>query len=245
MIIKEFGRQDRPVVFLIHGGGLSWWSWKKVIELLKENFSIRAVIIDGHGEDSENDFVSIENTAAQILEYIKNNSIESIHGICGLSIGAQIVVELFSGHPALAENWLIESALVIPLGSVNKWIEPLISLAYPLIRYRWYAKLQAQALCINEEDFNQYFEDSKKMSLESLKAVTTSNGNYKLKFETLATTKQVMIFVGSKEPKIMIQSAKNLAQAIPNSQLTILGGYKHGQFSLQNPQAYAKTISSL
>lgn len=242
MIIKEFGKKEGPVLLLIHGGGLGWWSLKKQIALLEKEYCIKAVVIDGHGEAYQQEFSSIEDTANQILDYIKSNQITSIHGICGLSIGAQIVVELLTLSPELSENWLIESALVIPFGKMNDWMMWMLPMVYPLVKKRWYAKLQAKTLCIADEDFEQYYEDSSKMSLNSLKAITMSNGSYALKQNSLSTSKNVWICVGGKEPKVMIKSANLLNQSIPNSHLEIFNGYKHGELSLKNPEQYVEII---
>ncbi len=70
MLIKEFGSKNNPTIILIHGGGLSWWSLKPVIEQLKEKYHVVTPIIDGHGEDFSNPFVSIEETAKQLITYI-------------------------------------------------------------------------------------------------------------------------------------------------------------------------------
>lgn len=29
MEFREFGDKDRPVVMLLHGGGLNWWNYRK------------------------------------------------------------------------------------------------------------------------------------------------------------------------------------------------------------------------
>lgn len=242
MRIKTFGIVEKPVLILIHGGGLSWWSWKEQIRGLEKDYHIHTVIIDGHGEDYQNDFISIEDTATQLIAYIQENHNGSVHGICGLSIGAQIAVEILSREPDLANNWLIESVLIKPLGYVVKLIEPTISIMYPLIKQRWYAKLQSKSLCVGEADFQDYFLDSSRMSLNTLKAISRSNGNYQLKRSPIVTEKNVWIYVGSKEPKVMLESARLLANSIPNSKLDILMGYKHGELSLVHKEAYIEII---
>ena len=38
MIFKKFTNKGKPVIILIHGGGLSWWNYKDEIMLLKDDF---------------------------------------------------------------------------------------------------------------------------------------------------------------------------------------------------------------
>lgn len=71
MIFKEFGNKNMPTIVFIHGGGLSWWSWKRHIEALKNDYFIVAPIIDGHGEAGDTTFISIQKSAEQVIEYIK------------------------------------------------------------------------------------------------------------------------------------------------------------------------------
>lgn len=34
MNYKEFGKQNSDVIILLHGGGLSWWNYRKEAEML-------------------------------------------------------------------------------------------------------------------------------------------------------------------------------------------------------------------
>ncbi|HVJ50767.1 alpha/beta hydrolase [Desulfitobacterium sp.] len=70
MIFKEFGDKNMPVIILLHGGGLSWWSWKPQIEALQKDYCIVTPIIDGHGDAYNTPFVSIKKSAEQVIKYI-------------------------------------------------------------------------------------------------------------------------------------------------------------------------------
>ena len=96
MIFKEFGDKNRPVIILLHGGGLSWWSWKAQIEVLEKDYRVVTPIIDGHGDAWDSTFVSINKSAKQVIKYIKENCDGKVLALCGLSIGAQIIVEILS-----------------------------------------------------------------------------------------------------------------------------------------------------
>ena len=37
MTVVEFGKQNKDTVLLLHGGGLSWWNYREVSKLLKED----------------------------------------------------------------------------------------------------------------------------------------------------------------------------------------------------------------
>jgi pimeloyl-ACP methyl ester carboxylesterase len=242
MIIKETENKELPTIILLHGGGLSWWSLKPIIELLKMNYHVVTPIIDGHGEDGNETFVSIENSAHKLIEYIDNQYNGKVFAIGGLSIGAQIVTEVLSLRNNITENVIIESALIYPIKGTASMTIPTYKLFYGLIKKRWFSKLQAKTLCVPDKLFEQYYEDSLKITKESLINITLSNGNYNLKSSISNTKARVLVIVGEKELGIMKKSATKLHKAIADSELYIAPNMGHGGISLLYPDKYVDLI---
>ena len=52
MIVKTFGSQDQDTLLLLHGGGLSWWSYQKAAALFAaQHYHVVLPILDGVGMD--------------------------------------------------------------------------------------------------------------------------------------------------------------------------------------------------
>ena len=130
MQFKNWGDKSNKTIILLHGGGLSWWAYRKIISVLSEDYFVVAVILDGHGEDYNNPFISIEDSAAKLISFIDTECNQSVFAIISLSIGAQIAVETISQRKDITEYAIIESVLLIP----TKWIKiaskPLINMTY-------------------------------------------------------------------------------------------------------------------
>lgn len=242
MKFKEFGNKSNPVIILLHGGGLSWWALKPQIEALQKDYFIVTPIIDGHGDDWMNTFISIENSAVQLINYIKDNFNGKVYAICGLSIGAQIVVEVISKERSVTENAVIESALVYPIKMATKLTVPMYNLSYGLIKKRWFAKLQAKTLYVPDELFESYFLDSSRMTKESLINITNSNGSYSIPPTLRNTHAKALILVGEKELSLMKKSANLLHETIKDSSLEVIQKSGHGELSLVQTDKYIDLI---
>lgn len=242
MIFKEFGNRNNPVIILLHGGGLSWWSLKSQIEALQKDYFIVTPIIDGHGDDWKNTFISIENSAKQLMNFIKVNFSGKVYAICGLSIGAQIVVEVISKEQSITEYAVIESALVFPMKMATKLTVPMYNLSYGLIKKRWFSKLQAKTLFVPDELFESYFLDSSRMTKESLINIANSNGDYSAPSTLRNTHAKALILVGEKELSIMKKSANLLHETIKGSSLKVIEKSGHGEISLAQTDQYIDLI---
>jgi len=244
VIFKEFGTKSKPVLILLHGGGLSWWSFTPHIEALKDDYFIIAPIIDGHGEDWNNTFLSIEHSAEQIIKYINENYNGRVHSICGLSIGAQILVEILAKEPDITKYAVIESALLFPLKSISLFV-PTYNILYGLSKKKWFAKIQAKNLNIPDELFEHYYNDSCLMTKESFINLVKSNGNYLVPSSICNTNANVLILVGEYELPVMKKSAKLLRTSIAKSKLKILERSKHGEFCIIYPDKYVELLKEL
>lgn len=242
MIFKEFGNKNMPVIIFIHGGGLSWWSWKPQIEALQKDYCIVTPIIEGHGDDSETTFVSIEKSAEQVIKYIKENCNGKVFAICGLSIGAQITVEVLSKECDITENAVLESALVYPMKMTKVLTVPMYNLCYGLIKKRWFAKLQAKTLNVPDELFETYYEESSRIKKESLINFTISNGNYPMPSTLCYTKAKTLILVGGNELSVMKKSASLLHETIKGSSLKVIQKSGHGEISLVYPDKYLNLL---
>ena len=123
MKIREFGSDNKETIILLHGGGLSWWNYRKEAELLQSDYHVVLPVLDGHAE-SDRAFSSIEDNAAEIIAFIDERYGGSVLLIGGLSLGAQVLLEMLSQRAGICRYALVESAAVVPSRLTNVLICP-------------------------------------------------------------------------------------------------------------------------
>ena len=240
----EYGNQNPETVILLHGGGLSWWNYRAVAQLLSDRFHVVLPILDGHA-DSDAPFNSIEDNAATIISHIDEHFGGKVLAVGGLSLGGQIAVEMLTQRSDICRFALLESALVKPSKLTHALIKPTFGMSYSLIKQKWFAKLQAAYLGIPKKLFNDYFRDTCKISKEDMIAFLESNSAYSIKPALRDTQTKVHIVFGSKEQSSIRTSGKLLNRMIPDSTLEVLPEYRHGELSLNHPEQYAQILLTL
>jgi len=239
--VVEFGQEHQDVILLLHGGGLSWWNYEEAAALLAKRFHVVLPLLDGH-PGSERPFSSIESCAQAIINYIDQAFGGHVLLIGGLSLGGQVLMEILSQRSAICDAAVIESALALPMPFTAAWIRPALSLCYPLIRKRWFSKLQFLSLHIRPELFEQYYKDTRRLSQSDMIAFLEANAQYQPKETLRACKAKTLILVGSREQAIMKKSAKLLSSHIPAAQQRTLPGLRHGELSINHAKQYAELL---
>lgn len=244
MRYMEFGKENRDIIILLHGGGLSWWNYKEAAELLKNDYHIILPILDGHAA-SDKPFSAIEDNAAEIIAFIDAHFGGSVFLIGGLSLGGQILLDILSQRSNICKYAIIESAMVIPSKPIHSMIKPVVESCYGLIRRKWFAGLQFKSLKIKSDLFDCYFRDSRAVSKADMISFLQASSLYSLKESIKNCTAKVYVFVGGKENASMQKSAEMIHQAMQNSLLQILPGLYHGEFSINHGKGYAMKIREI
>ena len=242
MNVIVYGKQNTDTVLLLHGGGLSWWNYREVAELLEQDYRVILPVLNGHG-GSDAPFTTIEDNAAGLISYIDAHFGGQVTAIGGLSLGGQIALEMLAQRPDICRFALIESALVKPMKLTGALIGPVFGMSYGLVKQRWFAGWQASYLGIPKALFEDYFRDTCAIPKADMIAFLKANSIYSIKPGLSETTAKIKIVAGSREQKSIRDSAVLLNQAIPGSTAEILPGLRHGDLSLNKPTRYAKTLA--
>lgn len=237
MKVIEYGKENRDTVLLLHGGGLNWWNYRDEAKLLQSRYHVVLPALDGHA-GSDRPFTSIEDNASEIISFIDEKFGGQVLLIGGLSLGAQILLEILARRKDICRYALIESASVIPSRAMNLLIGPSFGSSYGLIRQRWFSKLQFRSLRIRQDLFEDYYRDTCAIAKQDLIAFMKANTAYSLKDAVCLTEAKVHIFAGEKETGAVLRSAERIHAAIPGSALTILPGLYHGEFSVNHPREF-------
>ena len=240
----EYGAHNSQTVILLHGGGLSWWNYRDVAQLLSDRFHVVLPILDGH-TDSDAPFNSIEDNAARIISYIDEHFGGKVLALGGLSLGGQIAVEMLTQRPDICRFALLESTLVKPSKLTHTLIKPTFGMSYGLIKQKWFAQMQAAYLGIPRKLFDDYYRDTCKITKEDMIAFLKANCGYSVKPALGNTKAKVHIVFGSKEQASICTSGNLLNRMLSDSTLEVLPGYRHGDLSLNHPQAYAQMLLML
>ena len=152
---------------------------------------------------------------------------------------------MLTQRPDICRFALLESTLVKPSKLTYALIKPTFGMSYGLIKQMWFAKMQAAYLGIPKKLFDDYYRDTCKISKEDMIAFLQSNSAYSIKPALRDAQAKVHIVFGSKEQSSIRTSGKLLNHMILGSTLQILPGYRHGDLSLNHPQAYAQMLLTL
>lgn len=244
MRYKEYGADRAETIILLHGGGLSWWNYREEAELLCAKYRVILPILDGHA-GSDRHFSGIEENAAEILSFIDEHLCGRVLLIGGLSLGAQILLELLSRRADVCRCAVVESAAVIPSALTNALIAPAFGSSYGLIKNRAFASLQFASLHIRQELFADYYRDTCLIEKADMIAFLKASTSYSLKSAVSLTSASVHVFAGGRENREILRSAELIRRAIPGCRKTILPDLYHGGFSLNEPDRYVRSLEDI
>ena len=212
--------------------------------MLQSDYHVVLPVLDGHA-DSDRPFTSIENNAAGIIDFIDGYCQGKVMMICGLSLGAQVLLEVLSQRKDICRYAIAESAAVIPSKLTNALIAPAFGWSYGLIRNKRFARLQFKSLHMDENLFEDYYRDTCKIGKTDLTAFLKASTSYSLKESIRYTTASVYALAGERENKTVLKSVRVLREHVPQCKEYIIPGLYHGEYSLNHPEEYVDFIRNI
>ena len=253
MTFHEFGDKNFPHILLIHGGGNSWWNYLRQARMLSDKYHVILPTLDGHGEEYQKDYISTENSAQQIMEYIKNNCDRKLFAIGGVSLGGQIAIELLSLDSDIAEKAIIDGSICIPQPKLARICTVIVKLFGKIMFSKSASKIQLGLMkkmypnmAYPEEIENYYIEDMPRLPIKTLVTIyQTYMGEYRLKHAIKESKAQVLYIYGEKEMKCVKESAKLFQKMHPDCTLYEAKGYNHGYLSAYLPLEWMEVVNHI
>ena len=244
MNFQEYGANHNDTILLLHGGGLSWWNYREVAEILQGEYHIILPILDGHA-GSDRPFTTIDENAEEIIQFIDDKLSGSVLLVGGLSLGGQVLLEMLSKRKNLCSYALVESATAIPSKLTNMLIAPTFGCSYGLIKNRSFSKLQFQSLHINPDLFEDYYRDTCQIKKQDMIAFLKANTAYALKDSIKESSAMIHVYVGEKEKREILRSAEHICRMLPSCKLHRMNGFIHGELSINHADQYADAIRQI
>ena len=247
MKLYEFGDKNNPSIMMIHGGGNAWWNYLRQARALSDRFHVILPTLDGHGEEFLTEYVSTEDTADKLLDYIEKNCFGKLYALCGVSLGGQIVMEMLSRKTDLTQKAIIDGSICYPNRAMAHFCIGTVQLFSKLLFGEKACRLQlyilnkfAPSQMRYPEEINAYYmQDMPRIRKQTLCTMyRTYMMQYMLKESVRETKAQVMYWYGEKEMACVKKSARMFQSYVPSCEIYEAKGCGHGYLALYLPDKW-------
>lgn len=246
MFFHTFGDSANKILILIHGVLTPWQIWQMQIDFFKENYFIIVPELDAHEEESASEFVSIEEEATTIEEYVLENYGENVFAICGLSMGGAIANIIFGNERLRIEYLIYDGAPLVPM---NSFLCRFMTNQYLYIIQK--SKERDEKVLkrfkrdfLPEKYLESYLKFADTMSASSMKNIISSVGKSRMKIcENINHTK-ILFLHGTKGNEILAQkSVKLIKKQYPDAREICYKGYKHCELAIYCTEDWISAVN--
>ena len=243
MIFHTYGDKENPTLLLIPGLGVSYEIFLPLIDLLKGDFHIIAVGIDGFLLGQESRYTSVDDQAVQAIRYVQKNLNGHLDIAYGLSLGGKILSRIMERNEVVTDHAIMDAAPLLPLPTWS--VDPL----------RYYQSFNVWT-CYHWTGFwkfvfhSHYFDvllDECKKVWPYGKGKSVRDGYkdvYTHKLETIHGA-DIHFWYGTKEAFVAKPQATHLCKIHPDTHVEVFPGMNHAQLLVDHPEEVAKRILDL
>jgi pimeloyl-ACP methyl ester carboxylesterase len=243
MNFLTYGEQGKPTLLLIPGLGVSYEIFMPLIRLLEENFHIIAAEVDGFTLGKRTIFTSVDDQAAQVIEYLNNQYNGKLDCAYGLSLGGKILSHILERNEVTVGHAILDAAPLLPL---PRW------LVGPLRHYqafnvwtcyrwtgfwRWVFRSHYFDVLLDECKKTYPF-GGRRAVLDGYKSVYTN------KLESIHGN-DIHFWYGTKEAFVAKPQVKHLLTLCPNTHVEVFPKMNHGQLLVDHPEEVARRITGI
>ena len=243
MDFKRFGKEGAPTLLLIPGLGVSYEIFLPLIDLLKGDFDIIAVQVDGFTLGKYTRFTSIDDQAAQVIANVKEQQDGHLDCAYGLSLGGKILSRVLERHEIAVDHAILDAAPLLPLP--NWLVGPLryYQCANVWTCYHWTGFWRR---VFHSHYFDVLLDECRKVYpfgggravLDGYKSVYTN------KLESISGP-DIHFWYGTKEAFVAKPQADLLKELCPAAHIEIFPKMNHGQLLVDHPDEIAKCIRQI
>lgn len=241
MHVTRYGQDDAPPVLLLHGGGVAGWMWDSLQRRLAGGHHVVIPDLPGHGRSAGEPYVSHADTTTALARLLAEVTRDRPAAVVGFSLGAQLALRLAAERPDLIDRAVIVSAQALPMRLSGAALR-MVDASAPLARVRWFATLQSRQLFIPRELREAYIRDSALVSRQTLRAALTENLGFEIPTAWSHFPGRTLVLAGSRERRLMRDSAAAIHAALPGSELELVAGCGHG-IPLQRPEWFDQRVA--
>lgn len=243
MRFELLGKEGAPSLMLIPGLGVSYEIFLPLVELLKDNFRIIAVQVDGFTLGEQTRFTSVDDQAAQAAAFVRERFDGHLDGAYGLSLGGKILSRILERDEVTVDHAILDAAPLLPL---PKW------LVGPLRYYQsynvwtcyhwtgfWRRVFHSHYFDVLLDECRKTFPyGGRRAVLDGYKSVYTN------KLESIHGA-DIHFWYGTKEAFVAKPQMEHLQKLCPELHVAVFPGSNHGQLLVDHPDEVAKRMERI
>lgn len=239
LFIQETGHQNSETIVFLHGGGMAGWIWD---EQVKDFNDYHCMIPDlpEHGQSAEVKPFSIECAAEVVVDLIRTRAHNGKAHLVGLSLGAQIIVQILATHPEVVDHAFLSGTLIraIPYQDVLlKLLDYTFKVYEPVKDTDFFIKANMRTYNISKSYFHKFKEATLQIKADSLHRILQENLFFKLPSGLEKAKVPVLVMMGEKDYKVIKESARDLFNILPNSSAYIVPKVGH-VWNMESPELF-------
>lgn len=245
LYLKETGQNNPETIIFLHGVGLAGWMWD---EQVKEFSDYHCLVPDlpEHGNSQEVGQFTIEVAAEMIVDIIKNRAHNGKSHLVGLSLGAQVIVQILSIAPEVVSSAFISGTLVHttqPSETFINLLNNLIKIYLPVKNDKLSIGSYIRSYNLPKNLIQKFKESTCVIQSESAERIIRENTLFQMPDGLENVDVPVLVMVGEKDYIIIKKSAKELIFTFPNSKGASALKVGH-MWNMENPELFNKMLES-
>lgn len=241
LYLRETGKNNSETIVFLHAGMSSGWMWDKHVELLNEYHCLIPDLPE-HGKSIEIKPFTMESAANEVIDIIKERAHGGKAHIVGLSLGAQVTVQILNMAPEVVDHAVITGTLIREVGSsLSIFMNIFYKIYMRLKDIDFFIKIGMKAQSIPLKYFEDVKKDTKALTWSSLNNITRENSSFRIPENLCRSKNRVLVLMGEKEVKVVHESAVDLNKCLSNSKAYKVTNLGH-TWPLESPELFSSVV---
>ncbi len=245
MRFHTFGNKKNKIMILIHGVLTPWQIWQEQINYFEKEYYVIVPALDGHVEEEVSEYISVEDEADKIIEYVINNCGKDVETICGLSMDGVIAYKIFESNKINIKYLVIDGG---PLAPINKLLIWFMEKSYISIVNK--AKVRDKRTLENfkknflpEKYLNSFLKFADTMTDKTISNMIRSVFQTRISKDVKNNSTNILYMHGTKGNEMVSKKAAKIMKEIyPHTKIECFDGYLHAELAVYHCEKWIRHV---
>lgn len=243
LYIKETNPKNEETILFLHGYSMAGWMWDEQVKTLP-NYHCIVPDLPEHGKSRDIRPFNIKNAAEEVIGIIKKHAHDGKAHLVGMSLGAQVVLQILNMAPDVVDHAFISGAVVNKNPSSETFLELLdylIRIYVPAKNDNLTVGSYIRSYGIPKDLIKKFKESTYLIRFESAENILRESILFNIPPNLENADNSVLVMAGEKDYRVIKEHARDLADILPNSKAYLAPGVGH-MWNIESPELFNQVL---